>query len=125
MDRLRSLDLLSTLLCVLLAAGYLTVDGFFLYISPIVTFLVAENLFWMVLYIVSAYLTFSRSKYRVLTVAVAGVNAGRVSRSIVDPYGLLGTTMLPVHASLFALLVLTAVTVALSYVLQDSRTDLG
>lgn len=107
MERARALRLLSVSLCLALAVGYLGVDAYMLSLDPRITFLVAENLLWLTLYLALAYASLKGSRYRALLPFVAGVNAGRVSRSIVDPYGALGG-LLAVHASLFFLLVLTA-----------------
>ena len=74
------------------------------------TFLVGENLLWMTLYLLTAYLNFTASRYRAVSLLVAGLNAGRVSRTIVDPYGSLGTAMLATLASLLLLVLALGIT---------------
>ena len=107
-------------LAFLLAMAYLGVDSMFLLSGTGVTFLVTENIFWMLLYLLSAYLHYKWSKFRAVSILVAGANAGRVSRSVVDPYGNLGTAMLPVHASLLIVIMLFGLLVLWS-ILSESR----
>jgi hypothetical protein len=78
------------------------------------TFLVAENVFWALLYLASAYLCYRTSRYRAIVMLVAGANAGRVSRSIVDPFGVLGTEMIEVHSSLLIVITLLGLLVLMS-----------
>jgi len=105
--------------------SYLSVDGFFLSQGSGLTFLVCENLVWMALYIISSYLCYTSSRYRLVAVLIAGINAGRVSRSIVDPYGVIGDDMVLTHMAVFLLLVLLGATVLAWALSERGPSDAG
>jgi hypothetical protein len=118
LERLGLLNWLCVGLSSLLVAGYLGVDAYFLATSPQVTFLVGENVFWLVLYAISAYLCFRRSRYRALVLLIAGANAGRISRTIVDPYGQIGTAMISTHLSLLFLIIVLGLLILWSLLVE-------
>ncbi len=87
----------------LLVLGYIGIN----FVAPLPGFLVAENIAWALLYAVATVLVLRGDgrAYPLLT-AISGFNAGRVSRSIVTPYGSLAPLALE-HVPL--LVVITAV----------------
>ena len=77
-------------------------------------FLFFENIFWFSLYAISSYcLLRNEAKGYLLLSSVAWCNAGRISRSVITPYGELPKLWMP-HLFLEALILIVAVLATLS-----------
>ena len=107
MDALRRALLALTLL---LIAGYIGIN----FVAPLPAFLVGENLFYAASYSILAYMLWRGRRVEPLYLLLAGFNAGRVSRSVVTPYGAPGRLALQ-HIPLL-LLILAAAFLALASV---------
>ena len=105
-------------LTVLLAAGYIGVDV----VLSLPRFLFYENIVYAVVYAVLGFLLVRGWRVAPVYAAVAGFNAGRVSRTIVTPEGGLGALALQ-HVPLLALL-LAAVILSVLLAYREMRQGL-
>ncbi len=100
MDALRKALLALTLILII---GYIGIN----FVAPLPAFLVGENLFYAASYAILAYMLWKGRRVEPLYVLLAGFNAGRVSRSVVTPYGTPGRLAVQ-HIPLLALILAAA-----------------
>jgi hypothetical protein len=101
----------------------MAVDAMFLSQGSGFNFLFIGNIFWTVLIFVSAYLCYKSPRNMAIVTLVTSANAGRVSRSIVDPYGVLGISVIQVHASLLVVITVLGLLVFLSVLAERHSSD--
>ncbi len=83
MKGVRALRAALLALTALLVAGYVAVDA----LLPLPRFLFYENIVYAVVYALLGYGLVRGRRVATLYAAIAGFNAGRVSRSVVNPRG--------------------------------------
>lgn len=100
-------DALLAILIILLVVGYIGIN----FIAELERFLIAENIALAILYAISLWLHLEGQGY-IYTASLAWFNAGRVSRSIIEPTGEFGE-LAKEHVPLLALIVLVALMASL------------
>lgn len=108
---------------VLLVVGYIGVDM----VLPLPVFLVAENLFWAVVYAAPLAMLATRGEKMgplLWLVVVSAANLGRVSRSIITPYGTPGPLALE-HIPLATVIALVLALSSLALYREASRVGGG
>ncbi len=97
-------------LLVLLVVSHIGIN----FVAPLPPFLVAENIVYAVLYAIAVYGVARGSRGALLLASlVSAFEAGRVSRSIVSPWGKVGSLALQ-HVPLLSLLLLTTILATLA-----------
>ena len=88
----------------ILAAGYIGIN----FVAQLPLFLIGENILYAVSYSVLAYMLLRGRRVEPLYLLLTGFNAGRVSRSVITPYGRPGPLAMQ-HIPLLVLILVAAV----------------